>query len=120
MYICIINDYIMDFREIWKPPFVVDSDGIFIKASDGVKAFTVAANNPKAEAENIVALLNDNGGEKYKEVLIYGDHKIVTSHASVLITRGFGSLVGITNLSVDDAYKMQDDFIKWVVDKIKE
>jgi hypothetical protein len=38
----------------------------------------------------------------------------------VLITRGIGHLIGRTNLSLGEAYKTQDDFIEWVINKIKE
>lgn len=110
----------MDFRKIWTPPFHVTDDGIYIKASNGVKAFTVAANSPKEEAENIVALLNDEGGEKYKDILLFGDNKIITSHASVLVTRGFGHLIGSEKLPLEEAYATQDEFTNWVVEKLKE
>ena len=110
----------MDFRKIWIPPFHITDDGIFIKASNGVKAFTLAANNLKEEAENIVALLNDEGGEKYKDILLFGDNKIVTSHASVLVTRGFGHLMSSEKLPLEEAFATQDEFTKWVITKLKE
>lgn len=110
----------MDFKKIWKPPFTTDADGIFIKSADGVKTFTLAANNPKNEADNIVALLNDEGGEKYEDVLLFGDHKIITSHASVLITRGIGHLIGSEKLALGEAYETQDKFIEWVIGKLKK
>ena len=110
----------MDFKEIYKPPFKADKDGIYIVSANGVKAFTVAANNLKDEAEYFASLLNGEGKEKYDDVLIFGDHKIVTSHASVFIVRGIGYLLGIESMPLEEAYKTQDDFIKWVIEKIKK
>jgi hypothetical protein len=109
----------MDFKKVYKPPFVTDDIGLYIKTSDGVKSFTVAANDPKKEADNIVALLNDEGGEKYDEIMRLSD-KIVTSHASFLVTRGLGHLLGIEKLSIEEAYQTQDDFVDWVISKIKK
>ena len=112
----------MDFKEIYKPPFKVTDDGLFIKASNNVKAFTVAAKNPEEEANNIVSILNDDKGEieKYDSILLFGGNKIITSHASVLVTRGFGELIGNAKLSVEEACKTQDDFIDWVVKKLEK
>lgn len=110
----------MDFREIYCPPFKVTDGGIYIKASNGVKAFTIAAKNIEEEAKNIVLLLNDEGGEKYDSTMLFGDAKIVTSHASVLITRGFGYLIGTLKLSVENACKIQDEFTDWVIKKLEK
>ena len=110
----------MDFREIYTPPFKVTDGGIFIKAANGVKAFTVAAKNLEEEATNIVRILNDEGGDKYDAVMTFGDNKIVTSHASVLVTRGFGHLIGNEKLSLEEAIKTQDDFTEWVVKKLEK
>jgi len=110
----------MDFREVYTPPFKVTDGGIFIKAANGVKAFTVAAKNLEEEANNVVRVLNDEGGEKYDAVMTFGDNKIITSHASVLVTRGFGHLIGSANLSLEEAFKTQDEFIEWVVKKLEK
>ena len=110
----------MDFKEIYKPPFKAEKDGIYIVSANGVRTFTVAANNTKDEAEYFVGLLNGEGKEKYDDVLIFGDHKIVTSHASVFIVRGIGYLLGIESMSLGEAYGVQDDFIKWVIERIKK
>jgi len=110
----------MDFNKVYIPPFSTDDIGLYVKSSNGVKAFTIAANNPKEEADNLVALLNGTGGNKYKDIMIYGGCKLVTSNASVFVTRGFGYLLGIENLSVEEAVQTQDDFIKWIIEKIKE
>jgi hypothetical protein len=110
----------MEFAKVYKPPFHTDEAGLFIKASNGVKAFTVAAIDPKEEADNMVALLNDEGGKKYRKVMLFGGDKIVTSDASVFVTRGYGYLIGNENLSPEDAFKVQDDFIHWVLNKITD
>ena len=108
----------MDFTEIYKPPFKADDLGVYVISSNGVKTFTVAANNPKEEADNVAALLNDEGGTKYKKLMLYGDHKIVTSNAFVLITRGFGHIIGREGMTLEEGYKVQDDFISWAMDKL--
>ena len=110
----------MDFMKVYTPPFKVTDDGLFIKASNGVKAFTVAAKNPVEEATNIVLLLNGEGGEKYDNILLFGGNKIITSHASVLVTRGFGELIGNEKLSLEEAYQTQDDFTDWVIKKLEK
>ena len=110
----------MDFREIYFPPFSTDETGLFIRSANGVKAFTVAANDPKKEADNVVAVLNDTGGEKYADLMIFGDCKIITRHASVLVTRGLGHLIGSQNMLLEDAYRLQDEFMEWVIKKLKK
>ena len=110
----------MDFREVYYPPFSTDEMGLYIKSANGVKAFTVAANDPKKEADNIVAVLNDNGGEKYTDLMIFGDCKIITSHASVLVTRGLGHLIGSEKMLLEDALRLQDEFIKWTIEKLRK
>ena len=72
------------------------------------------------EATNVVLLLNGEGGEKYDNILLFGGNKIITSHASVLITRGFGELIGNEKLSLEEAYQTQDDFTDWVIKKIEK
>ena len=109
----------MSFEDIYKAPFSTDKYGLYVKSSNGVKAFTVAADNPKEEADNMVALLNGEGGTKYKKTFVMGE-KIVTSNASVFITRGWGNLIGVEKLSPEDACKIQDEFISHVISKIKE
>lgn len=110
----------MDFKEVYYPPFSTDDAGIYIKSANGVKAFTVAANDPKKEADNIVAILNDKGGDKYTDLMVFGDHKIITSHASVLVTRGLGHLIGSEKMLLEDAFRLQDEFIKWTIEKLRK
>jgi hypothetical protein len=108
------------FSDIYKPPFKTDDIGLYVRASNGVKAFTIAAKDPKKEADNLVELLNGTGGVKYKDVMLYGDTKIITSNASVLVTRGFGHLIGTEKLQLEDAFRVQDEFINWVMNTVCE
>lgn len=110
----------MNFKDIYSPPYKTDDMGLYIKSANNVTSFTIAANNPKEEADNIVAVLNGTGGKKYKHLMLYGGHKIVTSNASVLITRGLGHLLGIEGMTLEEAYKTQDEFIEWTMKQLQE
>lgn len=108
----------MDYKKVFYAPFSTDDIGLYVRSANGVKAFTIASKNPKKEADNLVKLLNDDGGTKYSKVFLIDGTKILTSEASMLVAREWGHLIGAESLSTDEALQTQNDFIDWVIGKI--
>lgn len=112
----------MDFKEVYQAPFKMDDCGMYGICANDTKAFTAFSSDARKELVKIVDLLNGNG-EKYKKediVVEKGPKLMVKGH--LIIVRGWGRLIGFggLGLSAQEAVKIQDDFVNWVVETITE
>jgi len=112
----------MDFKEVYQAPFKMDDYNMYGICANGTKAFTAFSGEARKELVRIVDLLNGKG-EKYKkdEITVEKGAKL-TVKGNLIIVRGWGRLIGFggLGLSAKEAVKIQDDFIKWVVERITE
>lgn len=110
----------MTFKEIYQTPFRTCNDGMYAISNNGTKALTGFSIEAQAHVERIVRLLNGEAATKYdKNDVIVQDTKLcVCGH--IIIVRGWGRLTGIGgyNIPHDEAAKIQDDFINWIVETI--
>ena len=112
----------MTFKDIYKAPFHTVYDGLYGVSSNGVKTFTGFSLEAQTHIDRIVKILNGEDAPKYKkaDIAVQGAKLCVCGH--IIIVRGWGMLIGTGgfNLSREDAAKIQDDFINWVLDSITE
>jgi hypothetical protein len=112
----------MDFKEAYKPPFRVDITGIYGISSNGTTTFTAFSSVAQKNLVRIVNLLNGDTADKFKKdgVIVKKDKLFI--EGDVIFVRGWGKLIGVGgfNLSPREAAKLQDDFIRWVVETITE
>ena len=117
----------MTYKDIYKLPFNVpeSTGGIYAFSSNGIKVFTAFSDESKMHMKNIVNILN---GEHYackyiKDEVTVSGAKLTVKGNPILI-RGWGKITGkgVGGLGIDakEAAKLQDEFIKWLVDEITE
>ena len=115
----------MSFKEIYKTPFSVPREfgGMYAFTANKTKVFTAFDENAKMHMKNIVNILNgETFACKYaKEEIKTDKAKIIVKDYPILI-RGWGNLIGSggLNLNPKEAAKIQDDFIKWIIEEITE
>lgn len=117
----------MDFKEIFKTPFYTDDYGLYVFDKDSNICLDYYSDridyNPDI-TKQLCALLNgesDTFEHKIKEhVKNVTDCFIMLENGDVITVRGWGYLIGVLKLSNKDASKVQDDFLDWIVNKIKE
>lgn len=108
----------IDFKEVWKAPF--HSDGLYIFSGNNVMAATNFNDDDKG-----IKILNDicdalNGKEITKYNNIQVNDCALTIDECLIVIRGWGHLTGIGGLHLEpeEAVKVQDEFIKYIVNKI--
>lgn len=117
----------MDFKDIFKPPFSTDDYGLYVFDKDFNICLDYHSNridyNPDI-TKQLCALLNresDTFEYKIKEnVQNATDCFIMLENGDVITVRAWGYLIGVLKLSNKDAAKIQDDFLDYIVNKIKE
>ena len=118
---------IMDFKDIFKAPFSTDDYGLYIYDKDSNICLDYYSNridyNPDI-TKQLCALLNEESKafeHKIKEVIKNAnDCFIMLENGDTITVRGWGYLTGVKHLSNKDAATVQDSFLDWVVNKIKD
>lgn len=117
----------MNFKDIFKAPFATDDYGLYVFD----KEFNICLDyyssridyNPDI-TKQLCALLNgesDTFEHKIKEYVKNAtDCFVMLENGDTITVRSWGYLTGVLKLSDKDAAKIQDDFLDWVVNKIKE
>jgi hypothetical protein len=117
----VMNTVYMDFKEVYKPPFRVDM-GIYGFSSNGTTTFTAFGSVAQKNLAKVVELLNGERTDKFKkdDIIVKKDKLFI--EGDVILVRGWGKLIGSggLNLPPQEAAKLQDDFIAWVVENITE
>jgi hypothetical protein len=112
----------MTFRDVYQPPFGVDIIGMYAFSSNGTKTFTAFSSVSQKNLVKVVELLNGERTDKFKkdDIIVKKDKLFI--EGDVILVRGWGKLIGSggLNLPPQEAAKLQDDFIAWVVDSITE
>lgn len=117
----------MDFKDIFKAPFSSDY-GLYCFDAD--KHICLEYNSENVFDEHIVQqiadILNDKPSKFNKDinkatvVKNATDCFVMFEDGDVITVRGWGYLTGVLHLSGKDAAKIQDDFLDFIVNKIKE
>lgn len=117
----------MDFKDIFKAPYHCDDYGIYMFAQDDVIALDYYSDRTSYDGDilkQLCALLNgesDTFEHKIKEYVKNAtDCFIMLENSDVITVRSWGYLTGVKHLSNKDAAKVQDDFLDFVVNRIKE
>ena len=113
----------IDFRTVYKPPFKVVDD-ISTVSVNGVKTFSAFSEKAQKHMKRIVDILNGKSNEKYRKEDVHTNRAEIHVEDSVVVVRGWGYLTGngvrALGLFPNEAIRVQDDFIKWVTNKITE
>ena len=114
----------MVFKEVYKLPFKVVIDGMCAISSNGVKTFTAFDSASQGELKRIIDVLNGGSNYRYDKKSIKVEKDIIYIGKNIILVRGWGYLtgqgIGGLGMKPNDAAKLQDDFIKWIVDTISE
>lgn len=121
----------MTFKEAYAPPFKISMNGMYAQSSNHTNAFTALTDKAQVHLSRIVRLLNGDIKEKYdkKDITVKDKTKIIIDmkygkQKEIILVRGWGKLVGRSEnafgLDPEEAAKIQDDFVQWVVDSITE
>ena len=110
----------MTYRDIYQPPFRVGMFDIYTHSCNGVKTFTAFGDEAKTHMCRIVSLLNGESTEKYDKSDVKVDKCKLYVKGNLIMVRGWGTLIGVGGYHIpsEEAAKIQDDFISWVVDTI--
>lgn len=113
------------WKEVWKPPFT--TDGCYIYADDLVMVFNIGWDMDMDDPW-VVKLLNDiikalNGEEiqeKYPDFTIENGCDLYKGDIEIGSFRGWGHLTGTggLNLLEEEAEKVQDEMITYVMERI--
>lgn len=117
----------MDFKDMFKAPFSTDDYGIYMFDADDNICLEYNSDNYCHDdyvLKQLCALLNGESNTfdyKIKEVVKNAnDCFIMLENSDVITVRSWGYLTGIKHLSNKEAAAIQDSFLDWVVNKIKE
>lgn len=117
----------MDFKEIFKAPYSTDDYGVYMFAQDDIIALTYYSNRTSYDGDilkQLCAFLNEESDIFEHKIKEYAqtpdDCFIMFENGDIIAVRSWGYLTGVLKLSNKDAAKIQDDFLDWVVNKIKE
>lgn len=117
----------MDFKDIFKPPFSTDDYGIYMFAKNDVIALEYYSDRTSYDGDilkQLCTLLNGKSNTfKHtikEDVKNANDCFIMLENGDVITVRSWGYLTGVKHLSNKDAAAVQDNFLDWVVNKIKE
>ena len=110
----------ISFKDVWKGPFKYDGWS-YIWASNNVMAFMFDDNIDDSFCFNFAKLLSDKSNEKISSKLEIRDGcDLYMDDVYIGCFRGWGHLCGNLNLTLEEAEKIQDDFINDCLKKIKE
>lgn len=108
----------MDFQEVYQPQFW--TDGIYAWSANGVMSLMIddgICKDTETLMEKTCSMLNGSLVPTKKLNLVYSPPTIYLNEKPFLIIRGWGHLKA-EGFSENDAIKIQDDFAKWVMEKI--
>lgn len=116
----------MDWKEVYKLPLKYSPWCSCIVWSDNmVHALDIFVDDDSGEVSQlIVDVLNGMCSRKFE--IIEEKPTVIklrtTSHDVKIVIRGWGHLTGIGGLNLlgEEAAKIQDDFQKWIVNKLKK
>ena len=111
----------MIFEDIYKPPFKPMPDGFSISSDSGVKTFTAFAPSAQEHLARVMKILNGEPGiEKYNKNDVVSQGTKLCICGDIILIRGWGALTGVGGYHIprEEAAKIQDDFIKWVINTI--
>lgn len=108
---------IRTFRDVWMPPFRVRSSYIFARGE--VMALNSIDFCSEKELKKICSLLNGEDVPKFSKVEMVNPTTIKVDEKYFLI-RGWGHLIGAGALHLNEGFasKLQDDFVKWIIETI--
>lgn len=114
----------IDFKEVYKLPLRIDDVfKIYVKTSNNVKAFNLLDTSEKYIniVKKVINIINGDDHQHITNNVTYKDGFIYIDNAALFLVRGWGYLTGIggLNLAPKIAAKIQDDFCKFVVKKLK-
>ena len=108
----------MDFKEVYKGPFNTDKYcPVYIWSSNEVMSLMIEIDD--FDNEFIYELVNKLNGQSYKTFNVerdYEDAVRLVINGKPFLVRGWGHLTGTLNLSNEEAAKIQDDFINWIIE----
>lgn len=110
----------IDFKQVYQTPF--HSDGlVYVFSMNDTVTFTILTED-KDLVNRVIAKLNGESDEKFEGVGYSDQGHIAVNKEIIFLTRGWGKLIGGGgyHLPADEAKKIQDDFIMWCVNKLKE
>ena len=110
----------MTFKDVYKPPFIVRND-MCVLSSSSVKVFSAFTPDAQEHRVRIVKIINgDPSAEKYNKNDIISQGAKLCVCGSMIFIRGWGILTGIGgfHLPREEAAKMQDEFINWLIEEI--
>ena len=114
----------MKWTDVWKPPFKYDHYG-YVWDADNVMTFTVDDLTKKNDGwmqefcDNLVNALNGDDCRKYPDLHI-DECDLYRGEELIGYFRGWGHLCGGLRLSADKAAAVQDEMIRFVMEKISE
>lgn len=115
----------MKWTDIWKPPFKYDHYG-YVWDSDNVMTFTVDNLTPENDrwmqdfCDNMVKALNGEEYKQYPGLHIEDGCDLYRDDELIGYFRGWGHLCGGLKLSNEEAFRLQDEMIAYVMSKIRE
>lgn len=118
----------MENITFWNPPFERYYRCVYDAEGDFCFRFTFESGDYDKDEEKqqtIIDILNDKTNRKLTNKLeIVDGYKIYMDGSPFIMIRGWGRLTGLGAgglwLDHDVARKIQDDFAKWIVDKLKK
>lgn len=117
------------FRKFYKLPLYVDNFcESYVWTSDNEMAFNYLDCNKidsgeLSEINNIVGKLNNNNTIQFDATLNEKDNTIININGiPKIMIRGWGNLTAPSchNLSIEDATKVQNNFIDWIIKKLND
>ena len=111
----------MTFKNIYNPPFKPMNDGFSVSSGSGVKTFTAFAPGAQEHLARAIRILNgETGVEKYNRNDVISQGTKLCICGNIILVRGWGALTGVGGRHIprEEAAKIQDDFIEWVIDTI--
>ena len=107
-----------NINKYFKAPFYTDDYYMYIFDSNNQVMFNILDNN-KQKINMIIDCLNDKSEYKFANVSINGEN-IDIDNKPILCVRGFGYLTGAgaLGLSNEDAIKIQNDMLEFVIIKL--
>lgn len=113
----------MTFKEAYKLPFHEYLDWMYVLSANGTKVFTAFSPAAKGILRNIVNILNGEGTTpKYDRKFIKVDRDMILINGETILVRGWGKLTGCGGFGLkrEEAARIQDEFISWVISQISE
>lgn len=118
----------MDFKDIFKAPYNTDEYGIYMFDADEniCLEYNPATTYDETTLHQVAKILNGEDEwfphdiNKATVTKNATDCFVMFENGDVLTVRSWGYLTGVKHLSNKDAAAVQDNFLDWVVNKIKE